>query len=150
VKSQGVGDAMNDIKFSLRTLFHGLTAMCVVCFWVGAVVQQTPISIMVVGLTAMGLPYCYFVFRNSRGRGVGRFVITICFGVGWIWVASYLAVLSAACSPDPGSGLDALDNALAFSMSVTLFPLTALVFVLLLSCYSWAYHDADFESQIEK
>src|SRR6185295_1892491 len=98
----------------------------------------------------IGIPYCYFVFRNSRKRGIGRFVIIICFGFGWIWVAGYLAVLSVACSIDPGQGLGGLDNALAFSMCVTLFPLTALVVVLLISCYSWAYHDADFERHIEK
>jgi hypothetical protein len=138
---------MSAMKFSLRTLLHFVTVACVAFFWVGAVVRHTPVQVVAIGLTAIGIPYCYFVFRNSRGSLVGRTARTVFFGFGWFWVANYLAVLSATCSPR-GRGLDALDGALAFAACVTLFPLTVVIIVLLLRAYFWAFHDAEFESQI--
>jgi hypothetical protein len=147
--SESAGDFMNDMKFSLRTLLHVMTIVCVVSFWVGAVVRHTPVQAVAIGLTVIGIPYCYFIFRNSRGSILGRIFRTTFFGFGWFWVANYLAVLSAACSIGPRADLDVMGSNVILGASLFLFPVTIVIGILMLRAYFWAYNDAQFEGRCD-
>jgi hypothetical protein len=138
------------MKFSLRSLFYFVTAACVVAFWVGAVVQTTPIQIVAIELAVIGTPFCYLVYRNSRGSKLGRLIRTILFGCGWYWVANYLAVLSAACAREPRRDLDVYSNLFVLGWSVWMFIPSVAIVLLMVRTYLWAYHDAEFEKLISE
>ncbi|MCE9527296.1 MAG: hypothetical protein K8R36_14715 [Planctomycetales bacterium] len=133
---------MISVKFSLRSLLHVVTIVCVAAFCAGGVVQKSSLTVAFSVLMTAGLPYCIFILIRSRGAVPSRVLRVVFFGLGWIWVSTYVLMLMCAAGND---SMDSLSQTLGWMTAFVFLPFTMLTAVLMLRTYTWTCNDANIE-----